>query len=116
MSAMITPLDSAIAAAARQAPGTSGITRIASACGTSKQFIGKMRRDWRLRGAPPRAMRRHAPAIERACNGAVTVEQLCPDVRWERDAQGGVTCYSVPVTQEPENGAELIAQPAREVD
>lgn len=107
---MNTPIERAIAAAADQDSGLSGIARIASACGTSKQFINKMRRDWRLYGRPPRAMRRHAAAIEHACSGAVTVEELCPDVRWERDAAGVVTCYSVPVV-----GPSDEAQPAREV-
>lgn len=76
-----------------------GIAIIATACGTSRQFIHKMRRIWRTTGAPPRAMREHAPAIEAACGGAVRADELCPDVYWERDADGVIVRYSVPVGQ-----------------
>lgn len=92
-----TPLDIAIdAAEALHGPGN-GLAQVAAACGTSKQFIHKMRRIWRETGSPPRAMRDHAPAIEAACGGAVTVEALCPEVTWDRDESGRVVSYSVPV-------------------
>jgi|SRR5690606_5998641 len=94
---MDTPLDRAIEAANQLQGDQTGIARIAAACGTSKQFINKMRRTCREAGAPPRAMRDHAPAIELACDGAVTADELCPDVVWERDSSGRITHYSVPV-------------------
>lgn len=94
---MDTPLDRAIAAASELHGNQTGIARIAAACGTSKQFIHKMRRSWRESGAPPRAMRDHAPAIEAACKGAVTADELCPDLMWDRDETGRITSYSVPV-------------------
>lgn len=37
------------------------------------------------------------PAIETATGGAVTCEQLRPDVTWQRDEGGNVTGYIVPV-------------------
>lgn len=88
---MTTPLDKAIAAADQRGDGQSGIARIAQACGTSRQFIHKMRRVWRDTGLPPKALRAHAPVIEAACGGLVTAEDLCPDVDWRRDAEGRIT-------------------------
>lgn len=96
-SIMNTPLDRAIAAAGTIQGGLTGIAIIAAACGTSRQFIHKMRRIWRDTGAPPRAMREHAPAIELACGGTVRADELCPDVTWERDGAGVIVRYSVPV-------------------
>lgn len=92
-----TPLDNAIAAAGRLNGQGSGISRIASACGTSKQFINKMRRHWRETGQPPRALREHAAAIERACGGAVRAEVLYPAVEFLRDDRGVVIGYTVAV-------------------
>lgn len=91
-----TPLDQAIDAAASQNAGK-GIAHLATACGVSKQFIHKMRREWRTRGCPPKAMREYAARIESATSGVVQAEQLCPDVQWVRDTQGAITGYVVPV-------------------
>lgn len=45
-----------------------------------------------------------APAIEAATRGAVTCEELCPDVQWTRDEAGRVIGYHRrlidPVTQD----------------
>jgi len=98
------PLDAAIHAASVLGDG-SGVARIARACGTSTQFIHNMRRQWRLAGRPPRAMRDHAPAIEAACGRAVTVEELMPDVTWRRDSAGAVVGYCVPVAPVGDFGA-----------
>jgi DNA-binding transcriptional regulator YdaS (Cro superfamily) len=92
-----TPLDQAIDAAGAQEGVDSGIGHIAQACGTSRQFINKMRRQWRQAGTPPRALREHAAAIELATSGAVRADDLCPDVTWARDEKGRVTHYAVPV-------------------
>ena len=92
-----TTLDLAIDAAAALEGVGSGIGHIAQACGTSRQFINKMRRQWRQTGSPPRALREHAAAIELATAGAVRADDLCPDVTWARDEQGQVTSYAVPV-------------------
>lgn len=35
---------------------------------------------WLARGTP----KEWAPEIERACNGAITAERLCPHVKWVR--------------------------------
>ena len=91
-----TPLERAIEAAAAVEDG-SGIARIAAACSVSKQFIHKLRRLWKETGAPPRALRDHAPAIERACGGAVTADELVADVVWHRDARGAIVGYCVAV-------------------
>lgn len=100
MRTMDTPLDQAVRAATGTAGVGNGVAVLAAACGVSKQFVGKMRRQWRARGEPPRALRDHAPAIERACGGAVKAEALYPHVRWERDAVGRIVRYSVPVNAE----------------
>ena len=100
----INPLDAAIQAADKITDG-GGVARIAQACGTSKQFIHNMRRQWRQAGRPPWAMRDHAPAIEMACGRAVTVEPLMPDVDWRRDDAGVVIGYCVPVAPLGDFGA-----------
>ncbi|MCA0196629.1 MAG: helix-turn-helix domain-containing protein [Proteobacteria bacterium] len=92
-----TPLDEAIEAAAALPEIDSGIGHIAQACGTSRQFINKMRRQWRSTGVPPRALREYAPAIEHAVHGRVRADDLCPDVAWSRGEDGRVTHYTVPV-------------------
>lgn len=92
-----TPLDQAIEAA-NSLPGVeSGIGLIAQACGTSRQFINKMRRQWRAAGEPPRALREHAASIEFALGGRIKADDLYPDVIWSRDASGRITHYIVPV-------------------
>lgn len=98
-----TPLDAAIAAAASLGSQETGISLIATACGTSKQFIHKMRRIWRETGQPPKALREYAGAIEVACGGAVRAEALYPAVEFQRDANGVVIGYTVSVvaTQQP---------------
>lgn len=100
-----TPLDRAIDAAAALEGVASGISHIAQACGTSRQFVNKMRRQWRETGIAPRALREHAPAIERALRGQMTADELCPDVAWHRDAGGAITHYAVPVQQENRDAA-----------
>lgn len=100
-----TPLDTAIAAAASAPDGRDGIARIAAACGTSKQFIHKMRRHWRETGSPPKALREYAAAIEAATSGIVSVETLYPTVEWLRDGAGKVIGYTVPVELPAANDA-----------
>lgn len=92
-----TPLDQAIDAAAALPGVDSGIGHIAQACGTSRQFINKMRRQWRHGGEPPRALREYAATIEAAVGGVVRADDLYPDVAWSRDQDGRVTHYTVPV-------------------
>lgn len=96
---MKTPLDLAIDAAADPDAGRSGAQVLADACGVSRQFINKMRRQWRDGGGPPRAMREHAPAIEQACRGTVQADALFPAVEWIRDSAGRIVEYRVPVPQ-----------------
>lgn len=96
---MKTPLDLAIDAAADPDSGRNGVQVVADACGVTRQFINKMQRQWRDAGLPPRAMRDHAPAIERACRGAVQADALFPAVEWVRDGDGRIVEYRVPVTQ-----------------
>ena len=103
-----TPLERAIEAAAAVEDG-SGIARIAAACSVSKQFIHKLRRLWKETGAPPRALRDHAPAIERACGGAVTADELVADVVWHRDARGAIVGYCVAVAPLAEFAEALAA-------
>jgi len=50
--------------------------------------------NWRIAGEAPRDQ---CPAIERAINGAVRCEELCPSVTWLRDEAGAVSGYIVPV-------------------
>lgn len=100
-----TPLDLAIDAASALEGVDSGISHIAKACGTSRQFVNKMRRQWRDSGVAPRALREHAPGIERALAGQVTADELCPDVVWHRDAEGRITHYAVPVQLEGRHAA-----------
>lgn len=94
MAAMHTPLDEAVAVAETRAE-KGGTEYLARACGVSRQFLNRMRREYRDAGAPPRALRDHAPAIEAALGGAVTVEKLFPGVRWLRDEAGAVVGYTV---------------------
>lgn len=107
-----TPLDQAISAAAALPGVDSGIGHIATACGTSRQFINKMRRHWRETGAPPKALRDYAAIIEIATSGEVTADALYPAVTWERDHDGVVTHYVVPVrvTQNPNEASEPLAR------
>lgn len=100
-----TPLDYAIEAAAALPGVESGIGHIARVCGTSRQFINKMRRQWRSTGTAPRALREYAPIIERALGGRVTADDLCPDVAWYRDKTGLITHYAVPVQREASHAA-----------
>lgn len=100
-----TPLDNAIEAAGTLPGVDSGIAHIAQACGTSRQFVNKMRRQWRQSGAPPRALREYAPAIEQALDGLLRADELCPDVAWHRDAAGRITHYAVPVHAEASHAA-----------
>lgn len=37
-------------------------------------------------------------SIEHAADGAVTCDDLRPDVAWQRDATGNVTGYTVPIS------------------
>lgn len=75
-----------------------GIPAIALACGVTKQFIHKMRRQWQETGALPRAAREYAAAIEAACGGAVRADELVTDVIWRRNADGQITHYEVAIT------------------
>lgn len=63
---------------------------IAAACGLSREAVRK----WDLVPLD------NCPAIESATVGAVTCEQLRPDVTWQRDSAGQVTGYVVPVQLE----------------
>ncbi len=100
-----TPLDIAIEAAATLPGVESGIGHIARVCGTSRQFVNKMRRQWRATGAAPRALREYAPSIEAALGGRVRADDLCPDVAWHRDTDGRITHYAVPVQVEASHAA-----------
>ncbi len=94
---MKTPLDQAIEAANTLQGGLNGISRLATACGVTRQFIQKMRRQWRDKGEPPKALLDYAARIETACGGAVKADALYANVTWHRDANGAITHYSVAV-------------------
>ncbi len=64
-----------------------GPAAFARALNVSKQRVS----NWRKRGVP----RDEAANVERATDGAVTCEELCPEVTWLRDGNGihyVVTC------------------------
>lgn len=90
-------LDVAIDAAASGENRKDGLARIASACGVTKQFIHKMRREWTSAGRPPKALREYAACIELLTRGEVSAEDLYPGVQWLRDDSGAVTGYVVRV-------------------
>ena len=100
MAPTMTPLDLAVSVADKLPDSTGGTELLARACGVSRQFFNRMRREYRETGAPPRALRDHAPLIESALGGRVTVEHLYPEVRWIRNEAGAVTGYCVSISGE----------------
>lgn len=70
-----------------------GTTVLASACSVSQPFIMQMKSG---KPVPPK----RCPAIERATNGEVRCEDLCPDLTWNRDSQGRVISYTVAIEDE----------------
>lgn len=56
-----------------------GVGLLAGAIGVTQAAVS----NWKSRGSVPPEQ---CPAIERACDGKVTVEQLRPDVAWHRVA------------------------------
>lgn len=66
-----------------------GQTALARAIGLSQSMVWQVSAG--ARPLPPK----HAPAVEAATG--VPVEELCPDVEWQRDSAGQITGYHVPL-------------------
>lgn len=98
MAPAMTPLDRAVAIIDAMPDSPGGTELLAKVCGISRQFLNRMRREYRDTGRAPRALRDHAPAIEAAVDGQVPVEALYPAVNWMRDEQGGLIGYCVSLT------------------
>lgn len=62
---------------------------VAAACGVTPVAVAHWAAG--VRGLPPR----QCPSIEAATG--VPCEQLLPDLRWQRDADGRVIAYAVPL-------------------
>jgi hypothetical protein len=56
---------------------------------------------WKKNGFSKASRDDAIPAIEAVTDGAVRVEELCPEVEWQRDEAGTPTGYLTPLTQPP---------------